>query len=243
MKLFSNSQLEIQKLKKELSLKNNQIRQLKASLGKDILTGLYKWQSKIAQEILLDKLYFAGRQKVGVWLCLADIDYLKIVNDSFSMKMGDEVIKLVGDSINFSLRGINNTFKYGADEFPFIVILEDDSNLPVIFERIYKKFQSLLAEKRRLGKMSTELAQVCSFSCGACKIKSTKNFANGGFVYESVGSAFDRVDKLMHERAKKNSAQVSFFIEGHTKPLLFGEKYDLSRVINKNSEYKKRYKR
>lgn len=227
----------VRELEKELVLRNKQIKILKDQIGKDELTGLYKWHSKIAQEIIQDKLLSAGRQGLNAWLCLADVDFLKIINDKLGMDKGDIAIKLVGESINSTLRGLNNTYKYGADEFPFFVALDDDTNLVKIFERIYKKFQFLLNNSTS----STELHQMLSFSCAASKFKVVKSYDHGGLEFEKSAEVFSRVDALLHKQAKNLKGKVSFVVEGQEEPILFAKKYDLSEIIANDSDYAKRY--
>ena len=58
----------------------------------------------------------------GAWgILLADIDNLKLVNDTFGHAAGDDLIQVVGERIS-AAAGRQNTFRLGGDEFAVIVL-------------------------------------------------------------------------------------------------------------------------
>ncbi|HMA64257.1 MAG TPA: GGDEF domain-containing protein, partial [Chitinispirillaceae bacterium] len=69
-------------------------------------------------------------------LLLVDIDYFKAVNDTYGHLVGDQVIKLVAQSIKDVLRNTDIAVRYGGDEM--LVVLPDTDKLKtrLIAERI-----------------------------------------------------------------------------------------------------------
>jgi len=59
----------------------------------------------------------AKRYKQPLSLILLDLDYLKVINDSFGHQVGDEAIKAVGSVLKQSSRSIDLAARYGGEEF------------------------------------------------------------------------------------------------------------------------------
>ncbi len=71
---------------------------------------------------------------------LADIDNLKLVNDTFGHAAGDALIQLVADRISSTSPG--TTFRLGGDEFAIIVSGDDDLNLGAIANSVVSALSS-----------------------------------------------------------------------------------------------------
>jgi diguanylate cyclase (GGDEF)-like protein len=70
------------------------------------------------------------------WLGMLDIDCFKSINDTYGHVIGDEVLLLVSQIMQRTLRGGDQLFRFGGEEF--VVVLED-TNAPgadIAFERI-----------------------------------------------------------------------------------------------------------
>jgi diguanylate cyclase (GGDEF)-like protein len=63
----------------------------------------------------------ANRNKMTLGFLIADIDDFKKVNDVYGHAVGDEVLRLVAQTVRKSLRKIDLLFRYGGEEF--IVLL------------------------------------------------------------------------------------------------------------------------
>ena len=70
------------------------------------------------------------------WLGLLDIDRFKSINDTYGHVMGDEVLLLVSQIMQRTLRGGDQLFRFGGEEF--VVVLEDThaAGADIAFERI-----------------------------------------------------------------------------------------------------------
>jgi diguanylate cyclase (GGDEF)-like protein len=67
---------------------------------------------------------------------MADMDYLKRVNDVFGHRAGDKAIKEVSRHIKASIRQIDTAARYGGDEFAIILPNTSLKNARTIAERI-----------------------------------------------------------------------------------------------------------
>lgn len=94
---------------------------------RDGLTGLYNRKvltSKI--DLLLDRfliqgLNFTEHSNHHHWVCIFDIDHLKIINDSLGHVFGDEVILLITAMMKQTFDEEDYLFRYGGDEFVVIM--------------------------------------------------------------------------------------------------------------------------
>jgi diguanylate cyclase (GGDEF)-like protein len=70
------------------------------------------------------------------WLGVLDIDLFKSINDTYGHIMGDEVLLLVSQIMQHTLRGGDQLFRFGGEEF--VVVLENTNaaGAGIAFERI-----------------------------------------------------------------------------------------------------------
>jgi diguanylate cyclase (GGDEF)-like protein len=70
------------------------------------------------------------------WLGLLDIDRFKSINDTYGHIIGDEVLLLISQIMQRTLRGGDQLFRFGGEEF--VVVLEDThaAGADIAFERI-----------------------------------------------------------------------------------------------------------
>jgi diguanylate cyclase (GGDEF)-like protein len=70
------------------------------------------------------------------WLGMLDIDCFKSINDTYGHVIGDEVLLLVSQIMQRTLRGGDQLFRFGGEEF--VVVLEDTNatGADIAFERI-----------------------------------------------------------------------------------------------------------
>jgi diguanylate cyclase (GGDEF)-like protein len=77
------------------------------------------------------------------WLGLLDIDRFKSINDTCGHIIGDEVLLLVSQIMQRTVRGGDQLFRFGGEEF--VVVLEDTNaaGAGIAFERIRAAIESL----------------------------------------------------------------------------------------------------
>ncbi|MFN6971971.1 MAG: diguanylate cyclase domain-containing protein, partial [Rheinheimera sp.] len=114
------------------------ITQLKASQQEleflahhDVLTGL---PNRLMMLSRLDGVIdTASRQNQSFALMMLDLDRFKYVNDSFGHPAGDELLKLVAQSLRLRLRKVDTLARFGGDEFmvllPILAHEEDAGRL------------------------------------------------------------------------------------------------------------------
>ncbi|WP_192805328.1 sensor domain-containing protein [Noviherbaspirillum aerium] len=93
---------------------------------RDVLTGLPN------RALLMDRLQHAlskaDRHGHTVGVLFMDLARFKAVNDSFGHAQGDDVLRIIGDRLKHTVRGVDTIGRYGSDEF--IVIVEDIGSVP-----------------------------------------------------------------------------------------------------------------
>jgi len=94
---------------------------------RDTLTGLlnrktfeYRFE-KLCQS--LRECVSAGSTVQPSWLGLVDVDHFKFINDSHGHLFGDEVLLLVSQIMTRTLRGGDQLFRFGGEEF--VIVLEE----------------------------------------------------------------------------------------------------------------------
>jgi len=110
----------------------------------DGLTGLYNhahFYQRLAEEIERCK-----RDNHGFAVAMMDIDDFKHYNDSRGHQAGDEVLRLVADSIRQAIRRSDIAFRYGGDEFVTILPHADSSKAQAIIKRINRCIARRLRE-------------------------------------------------------------------------------------------------
>ncbi len=113
----------------------------------DGLTGLIN--HKTFYEALEKEVWRSRRYGGTISLIMADIDNLKLINDTYGHRAGDKVIKEVSRHIRDCIRQIDIAARYGGDEFAVILpntaleeaiivserLVETVSGAPVVWQR------------------------------------------------------------------------------------------------------------
>jgi diguanylate cyclase (GGDEF)-like protein len=127
----------------QLSLANIALRELLYEQSvHDALTGLYN--RRYLDVILSVELNRLVSEKKSLCVAMLDLDNLKSINDVHGHTAGDEVLKLIGKTLDSHFRKGDLAFRYGGDEF-FIVI--EDSNLSDAANRIKKICNEIKSNK------------------------------------------------------------------------------------------------
>lgn len=112
---------------------------------RDALTGLLNrksFEARFAKTCGDLPEAIASAAQPASWLGLVDIDRFKSINDSYGHVIGDEVLLLVSQIMQRTLRGGDQLFRFGGEEF--VVVLEDThaAGADIAFERIRAAVES-----------------------------------------------------------------------------------------------------
>jgi diguanylate cyclase (GGDEF)-like protein len=112
---------------------------------RDTLTGLLNrktFEARFAKTCSELPEVVASAAQPASWLGLLDIDRFKSINDTYGHVIGDEVLLLVSQIMQRTLRGGDQLFRFGGEEF--VVVLEDThaAGADIAFERIRAAIES-----------------------------------------------------------------------------------------------------
>ena len=143
--LQKEAQGQLIKSNVKLSLQSDELNkaqiELKELANRDPLTNLYnrRYLSEISKKLLL----LAKRQNTPLSVLMIDIDKFKNINDKYGHDVGDEVIKLLANSLIEYLRGSDVVARLGGEEFAVILPDSDVKNAQIKAEDIRNKIENL----------------------------------------------------------------------------------------------------
>jgi diguanylate cyclase (GGDEF)-like protein/PAS domain S-box-containing protein len=106
----------------------------------DELTGLYNRRGFLAfSQQHLNSLY---RTNKGVVVVYADLDGLKIINDSFGHKEGDRALTKTAELLKETFRSSDVLGRLGGDEFTALAAVEPDGGVEKLISRLQQKFEN-----------------------------------------------------------------------------------------------------
>jgi diguanylate cyclase (GGDEF)-like protein len=130
------------------------------------------------------------REEQEIIIFMADLNFLKYLNDHFGHNTGDEAIKNVAMIINETFSDKENCYRIGGDEFCIISIGNDKNE----FEAMYRKFTVKVAEK------SKEVNYPFSVASAYYTVQD-----------ESIDDAMQIVDNMMYENKKEIKKKFPHF--------------------------------
>jgi len=116
---IQNLQSEVEKSRAEIAEMQQQLQHSRMEALTDRLTGIYNrraFDEKL--ELLIDE---AGKEKTPVSLVIADIDHFKKFNDTYGHQVGDQVLKLVAQTLKDGVKGRDIAARFGGEEFAIIL--------------------------------------------------------------------------------------------------------------------------
>ena len=106
----------------------------------DELTGLFNRRS--LDEVMASEISRRSRYGGVFSLIIIDLDNFKTFNDSYGHLAGDNLLKESGSSIRNSIRGADQAFRYGGDEFAVLLPNTSIDAASRVAERIRKQVAS-----------------------------------------------------------------------------------------------------
>jgi len=145
----------------------------------DALTGL---KNRLALNMYADReIKLAKRHKKAMALLVVDLDHFKLINDNFGHLAGDTVLKNCADLILEAVRGTDQVFRYGGEEFVILLSEADLDNAIKSAERIRQKIETatIIVDNKNIS---------ATASIGVSALAPEDNFI----------SIFERADKAMY---------------------------------------------
>ena len=179
---------------------------------RDTLTGLLNrktFESRFGKLLNRHGAYTAGDPN---WIGVVDIDRFKSINDTYGHLFGDEVLLLVSRLMRGSLRGTDQLYRFGGEEFVIVLGNTSARGAGLAFERVRRAIEA--HEFPQVGKVTVSLgysqirehdAPSAAFERADAALYFAKhNGRNQGHRYEALVSAG-------HVRAKGERAEIELF--------------------------------
>lgn len=177
---------EVQTLKKELD-------QSKREAKTDTLTGLAN--RKAFDELVTKVTQDADNSGLDVCLLFCDLDIFKEMNDKHGHLVGDQVLKVVSNTLKDSVKGRDLVARYGGEEFSIILLNTSLQNAKILADNIRKE----IASKRIQRKDTRESLGQITMSFGVARYVPT----------EGVESFMQRADRALYMSKRKGRNCVS----------------------------------
>jgi diguanylate cyclase (GGDEF)-like protein len=182
-----STHLKLSETQKKLEKTNSELKELLKEVEylsfHDEMTGLY---NRRYFENELTRL--STSRRLPITLMVADMDRLKIINDNYGHKTGDQYIKGIAEVLKKSSRDEDIVARIGGDEFA--IILPETG-----FEAADKIYQRIKFNLKKYNQQQ-ELVEELKLSLGfAVKTKKEQN----------LDQIFKKADKIMYNNKSKKS--------------------------------------
>jgi diguanylate cyclase (GGDEF)-like protein len=150
----------------------------------DELTGLYNRRGFMA--LAEQQMRLAQRASRALMLAFADLDGLKVINDTFGHSAGDEAIIRAAEALRKTFRNSDIIGRMGGDEFTVLLVDATDDGRQIIDNRL----RSILEEMNTRLRMPFQL----SMSLGTARFEPD--------VRMSVEELLEKADKALYHHKK-----------------------------------------
>ncbi len=178
--------VEVNKLKKELE-------QTKREAKTDTLTGLAN--RKAFDELVTKVTDDADSSGLDVCLLFCDLDLFKEINDKHGHLVGDQVLKVIANTLKDSVKGRDLVARYGGEEFSIILLNTSLQNAKTLADNIRQD----IAAKRIQRKDTREALGQVTMSFGVARYVPS----------EGVESFMQRADRALYMSKRKGRNCVS----------------------------------
>ena len=154
----------------------------------DTLTGLYN-RTKL-DEVLQSELDRSKRYNYNFSFMIIDIDYFKMVNDTYGHQVGDEFLIEFSDLINNNSRSTDNFFRWGGEEFVMICPEVEKEKILIHAENLRQKVE--LYKFKTIGSKTVSIGVTLSKSD------------------DSIDSVVKRADEALYEAKNSGRNKIVF---------------------------------
>lgn len=177
---------ELQKLKKEFDVSKQEAKT-------DTLTGLAN--RKAFDEVVAKVTHDADDSGLDVCIIFADLDLFKNINDKHGHLVGDQVLRVVANSLKDSVKGRDLVARYGGEEFAIVLLNTSLQNAKNVAENIRLE----IASKRIQRKDTRESLGTITLSFGVARYVAS----------EGSESFMQRADRALYMSKRKGRNCVS----------------------------------
>ena len=124
----------------------------------DQLTDMYN--RKFLDEFVDVSIPQAIRAKIHYGILMIDIDYFKMINDTYGHDVGDDAIRIVSKVIKSSIRESDIAIRYGGEEFLVLLYNCTQEHIVTIAENIRKEFA-----KQKISARGDTFSKTLSVGC------------------------------------------------------------------------------
>ena len=137
--------------KSEVSNLQKNLEAIRAETLTDPLTGL--GNRKYFDRSLSSTIAMSHQQKEPLSLLMLDIDHFKSFNDNYGHLTGDQVLRLVGQSLKQTIKGADITARYGGEEFAVVLPNTSLRQALTVADHIRRAVMSKELKKKSTGEI------------------------------------------------------------------------------------------
>jgi diguanylate cyclase (GGDEF)-like protein len=109
---------------------------------RDAMTGLYN--RRFLEEFIDKIMNQAQRENETYSVMMLDVDWFKMVNDTYGHDVGDKVISAIGKLLNETVRNSDLAIRYGGEEFVVMLHNATDEGTLDVAKKIHSSFANLI---------------------------------------------------------------------------------------------------
>ena len=109
---------------------------------RDGMTGLYN--RRFLEEFIDQVMSQAKREDETYSIMMIDVDFFKMVNDTYGHDVGDKVIVEIGKLLKSSIREADLAIRYGGEEFVIMLHNANEEGTMKIAQKIHEEFSQII---------------------------------------------------------------------------------------------------
>jgi len=109
---------------------------------RDGMTGLYN--RRFLEEFIDQVMSQAKREDETYSVMMIDVDFFKMVNDTYGHDVGDKVIVEIGKLLKSSIREADLAIRYGGEEFVIMLHNANEEGTMKIAQKIHEEFSQII---------------------------------------------------------------------------------------------------
>lgn len=146
-----NLNSKLKRSSQQIEVLHHDLEQARNESNTDALTGLAnrkKFDSELRKYF---KIFDEGEEENDLCLLLVDIDHFKNFNDTYGHQTGDQILRLVAQTLKMGLKGRDLPARYGGEEFGIVLPNTTVENSFTVAEQIREAIAAKELIKRSTG--------------------------------------------------------------------------------------------